>query len=72
MLQQIRVFLAATPFRPFQIHVSSGVIYRVDHPENAAVLGRNVVVTVPEAEDAVAVISPLHIVSVNGTESVTA
>jgi hypothetical protein len=72
MLQQIRLFLAAVPFRPFQIFLSSGAVYRVEHPENAAILGQNVVVTVPEAEDAVMVISPLHIASVGGIEPVTA
>jgi hypothetical protein len=72
MLEQIRRFLRAVPFQPFHIRASSGEIFKVDHPENAAIVGTRVVVAIPEEGDAVEIISPLHIVSVGGSQSVTA
>ncbi len=71
MLEQIRQFLKNTPFRPFEIHCSSGEIFRVEHPENAAVVGQQVVVVLPDNKNAI-MISPLHIVSVSGIQEVPA
>lgn len=69
MLDQIRRFLTAVPFRPFQVHASSGVIFNIDHPENAAVVKHKVIIALPDPEDAVAVISALHVASVIGVET---
>jgi hypothetical protein len=71
MLQQIRLFLKSTPFAPFSIHCSSGDVFRVEHPENAAIVGQLVVVALPDGENAV-MLSPLHILGVSGPESVAA
>jgi hypothetical protein len=72
MLEQIRKFLRAIPFEPFVIQASSGAIFKVDHPENAAIVGTRVVVADPQAGDAVDIISPLHIVAVRGIQTVAA
>ena len=71
MLQQIRFFLKSTPFTPFAVHCSSGEVFRVEHPENAAIVGNHVVVALPDGENAV-MLSPLHITGVSGPESVAA
>jgi hypothetical protein len=71
MLEQVRQFLKDTPFRPFEIHSSSGEIFRVEHPENAAVVGQQVVVALPDNQNAI-MISPLHIVAVSGIRGVPA
>jgi hypothetical protein len=53
------------------IHCSSGEVFRVDHPENAAIVGHQVVVALPDGENAI-MLSPLHISGVSGAESVAA
>jgi hypothetical protein len=69
MLQQIRLYLKSTPFAPFAIHCSSGEDFRVEHPENAAIVGHQVIVALPDGENAV-MLSPLHITGVSGAETV--
>ena len=71
MLQQIRARLRATPFQPFEIRLSSGDVFRVEHPENAAVIGHNVAVLLPDGENAI-MLSGLHIVGVSGLDIVAA
>ncbi len=71
MLEQIRGFLKRAPFNPFEIHCSSGEVYRVDHPENAAIVGGFVVVALPGGKKAM-MISPLHITGVSGVQNVEA
>jgi hypothetical protein len=71
MLEQIRSFLKNTPFRPFEIHCSSGEVFRVEHPENAAVVGGYAVVALPDGKNTI-MISALHITGVSGIRSVTA
>jgi len=63
--------LKATPFKTFEIHCSSGEIFRVEHPENAAIVGHQVVVALADGEDAV-MLSPLHISGVSGSDAVAA
>jgi len=70
MLEQIRGFLRRAPFQPFEIHCSSGEVYRVEHPENAAVVGSYVVVGLPG--DQAIMISALHISAVSGAQSIPA
>ena len=71
MLEQIRFYLRQTPFQPFQIRCSSGDIFRVDHPENAAIVKHTVLVARPEGDEAI-MLSALHIVGVSGSEQVAA
>src|SRR5437763_17124208 len=59
MLERIRRLLKSTPFRPFEIHTSGGEIFRIAHPENAAVLNHWVSVAMPDGENA-AMTSALH------------
>jgi hypothetical protein len=69
MIQQIRRFLKAVPFAPFTIHCSSGEYFRVDHPENAAIVGNFAIVALPDGENAI-MLSPLHITGVSGVDTV--
>lgn len=71
MLNQIRSYLRAVPFRPFEIHCTNGDIFRIEHPENAAVLNHQVAVALPDGES-VTTLSALHIVRVTGFDVVEA
>ena len=71
MLQQINILLHQTPFRPFVIRCSSGDLFAVNHPENAAVVKHWVMVALPDGENAI-MLSGLHIVGVSGMESIAA
>jgi hypothetical protein len=71
MLEQIRQYLKSTPFMPFSIHCSSGDVFLVDHPENAAIVRHMVLVALPDGENAVA-LSALHITGVSGPQGVAA
>ena len=71
MLQQIRMYLQQTPFVPFQIRCSSGDVFRVEHPENAAIIKHTVVVALPEGDEAI-MLNVLHIVGVSGIEQMAA
>ena len=71
MLEQVRSFLKNAPFRPFEIHCSSGEVFRVEHPENAAIVGHQVIVALPDNKNAI-MFSPLHIVAVSGAQDVAA
>jgi len=63
--------LENTPFGPFELHCSSGKVFRVDHPENAAVVGQQVVVVLVGNKGAI-MIRPIHIVGVSGIQDVPA
>lgn len=67
MLEQIRNYLRATPFVPFQIHTSAGEFFNVDHPENCAIVAHTVVVALPGGENAI-MLSRLHITGVAGAQ----
>jgi hypothetical protein len=67
MLEQIRRFLRAAPFVPFQIHTSAGEVLSVEHPENCAIVAHTVVVALPDGENAI-MLSPLHISGVAGAQ----
>jgi hypothetical protein len=71
MLEQIRLRLRYTPFEPFEVRCSNGDVYRVEHPENAAVIKHNVIIGLPDNES-VCVLSPLHIVGVTGIDQIAA
>jgi hypothetical protein len=67
MLEQIRNYLRATSFVPFQIHTSAGEVFNIDHPENCAVVAHSVLVALPDGENAIA-INALHITGVAGAQ----
>lgn len=71
MLQQIRERLKTVPFHPFEVHSSSGSIFRVEHPENAAVVAHTVTIALPDGENSVT-LSALHIIGVAGLDRVEA
>jgi hypothetical protein len=71
MVQQIKLYLAATPFRPFEIHCSSGDVFRVDHPENATIWRNLTLLALPDGDNAI-VLSPLHITGVKGDDLLAA
>jgi hypothetical protein len=51
------------PFEPFVVHLSSGEVHPVRHPECAALTNTRLVIVDPE-KDHITVCSLLHIVSV--------
>ena len=69
MLEQIRIRLRVTPFQPFEVRCSSGDVFRVEHPENAAVVGHSVTIALPGGENVVT-LSALHIIGVVGADPV--
>ena len=71
MLEQVRQFLKNAPFKAFEIRCSSGEVFRVEHPENAAIVGQQVVVALADGKNAI-MISPLYIIGVNGVQGVPA
>ena len=69
MLEQIKQRLRHTPFRPFEIRCSNGDVFKVTHPENAAVVAHTVTVALPDGENSIT-LSALHIIGVAGLEEV--
>ena len=71
MLQQIRAFRRQTPFHAFEIRCSNGDVFRVEHPENAAIVNHTVTVALPDGENAI-MLSSLYIVGVAGIDQMAA
>ena len=65
MLEQIRRYLRNMPVVPFQIRTNAGEVLSVKHSESCAIVGRTVVVLLPDGENAI-MLSPLHISAVAG------
>ena len=65
------MYLRQTPFQAFKIRCSSGDVFLVDHPENAAIVKHTVLVALPEGDEAI-MLSSLHIVGVSGVEQMAA
>ncbi len=59
----LRDLIRREPFEPFAIHLSSGEVHEVRHPECAAISKTRVVVTDP-SRDSVLVCNLLHVTSV--------
>jgi hypothetical protein len=59
----MRRFLSARPFEPLEVQLSSGQIYEIRHPENAAVLKNTLVIMEPET-DFVMWCSLIHVTAV--------
>ena len=65
----IREMLKAQPFVPFEVHMSSGDVYHVSHPEQAWLTGAALYIWFPdEPGDRVARCSLLHITCVEYAE----
>ena len=66
----IRELIRAQPFQPFEVHLSSGGVYQVTHPEQAFVTGASLYVWYPdsEKEDHVVRCSLLHVTGVEYAE----
>lgn len=71
MLEQIRQRLREMPFLPFEVRCSSGDVFRVEHPENAAVVAHSVTIALPDGQNSIT-LSPLHIVGVAGVDELAA
>jgi hypothetical protein len=63
MVKQIAELLARTPFEPFSVVTTTGREYRVDHPENAGIIGGKVVIALPN-DEGVVTLSGLHIAEI--------
>ncbi len=72
-VQTYRDLLAARPFQPFRLVMSSGQSYEVRHPEMAMLTKTSILVGIDEADDGVPaefkICSLLHVTSI---EPVTA
>ena len=66
----IRELIRAQPFQPFEVHLSSGDVYPVGHPEQVLVTGASVYIWYPdsEKEDHVVRCSLLHVTGVEYAE----
>lgn len=65
------MLLKQVPFRPFQVRLSSGDVFEVNHPENASVVNHWVTLALPDGENAV-MVSALHIAGISGVENIAA
>lgn len=63
MIQQIAKLLSRTPFYAFVIVTTTGHEYRVDHPENAAIVAGRLVVALPN-DEGVVTLANLHLAEV--------
>ncbi len=61
--EYFRELLHRQPFQPFAVHLSSGEVYSVRHPENVALTRTRIVIVDPDT-DRITVCSLLHITSV--------
>ena len=59
----IRQLLRNQPFMPFEIHSSSGDVYKVRHPEQVLVAGNRLIIYYPE-NDQIAFCSFMHVANV--------
>ncbi len=65
----IREMLRTQPFEPFEVHMSSGDVYQVGHPEQVLVTGANLYIYYPsDPGDHVVRCSLLHITGVEYAE----
>ena len=68
----LRELVRAQPFQPFEVHLSSGDVYQVYHPEQALVTGASIYIWYPESEkeDHVVRCSLLHVTGVEYAKNV--
>ena len=60
MIRQIAALLVRVPFEPFAVITTSGHEYRVDHPENAAIIAGRLAVALPN-DEGIVTLANLHI-----------
>jgi hypothetical protein len=63
MIKQIAELLARLPFEPFAVITTSGREYRVDHPENAAIVAGRLAVALPN-DEGIVTLANLHIAEI--------
>ena len=63
-ISEIRDFLHAAPFMPFDIHLSDGRAMRIAHPDLVTITGRGRIIIEGDTDDVYANVSPLHVTSV--------
>ena len=66
--QYFQELLRREPFQPFEVHLSSGEVHQIRHPE-CALLTRTRMVIADPAADRITVCSLLHITSVEMLQS---
>ena len=66
----LRELIRAQPFQPFEVHLSSGDVYQVQHPEQVLVTGASMYIWYPDSDkdDHVVRCSLLHITGVEYSE----
>lgn len=65
----LRELLRTQPFEPFEVHMSSGDVYQVKHPEHCLVTGARLYIWYPDdPNDHVARCSLLHVTGVEYAE----
>ncbi len=64
----IRELVRAQPFEPFEVHLSSGEVHRVGHPEQVLLAGSQLYIYYPDT-DRVARCSLLHVTSLEYTQN---
>jgi hypothetical protein len=67
-IDEIRGALHRQPFRPFVMQLVDGTVRHVPHPDFVA-LGRRRVVAIDASTDATSFIEPLHVVSIEYTQT---
>lgn len=67
-IETIRELLLRRPFEPFAIHLSSGEVYEIRHPECVALGKTRIYISVPE-DDRLVICAMLHITSVATLQS---
>ncbi len=69
MIEQIRQYWKAEPFRPFEIHLSDGRAYKILSPDMVWVTPNNAVFVWLAEENVSDRLNALHITSVSGVET---
>jgi hypothetical protein len=65
--ETIREFLIRQPFEPLQVHLSSGEVHQIPHPEFAMLLRSTLVIGVPDS-DRVICCALRHIASIESAQ----
>ena len=67
--EAIQAMLRIKPFAPFEVHLSSGEVHEVRHPENAMLLKTNLLIGFPE-KDSFALCALSHVTEVQPLQRV--
>ncbi len=66
--QSIRELLRATPFAPFEVHLTNSEVYTVRHPEQVFLAGARLLIYYPETDQLVWC-SLLHVANIRIQQS---